>query len=220
MEKKTLTRKQPLPSSFLLTPKRQRLMTRMIPLSGRNEADLVSRCRRGDAAAQRAVYHQYERVLYGICLRYADSRDDALDLLQDSFVRIFRSLEGFRGEGSFEGWMRRITVRLCIEYCRKRARFLRVDLKHAQEVAIESDIWSSVSRDEILRLISQMPPGYRMVFNLYAVEGYGHQEIADMLGISEGASKSQLSRARRYLQQRLLRFGEADSFEPSNGTHD
>lgn len=194
-------------------------MTRMIPLSGRNEADLISRCRRDDAAAQRVVYQQYQRTLYGICLRYADNRDDALDLLQDSFIRIFRNIDSFRGEGSFEGWMRRITVRLCIEYCRKRTRFLRVDLKHAQEVAVETDVWASVSRDEILRLISQMPPGYRMVFNLYAVEGYSHQEIADMLGISEGASKSQLSRARRYLQQRLMRLGEEDAYESSNGTN-
>lgn len=177
----------------------------------RSESELVEGCKKGNPSDQRALYQQYHRLLFGICMRYTDSRDDALDLLQEGFIRIFRHVEGFRSEGSFEGWMRRIMVRTCIEYCRRKSRFLRVDLDEARDVKLEADAWSELNREEILSLIRQMPAGYRMVFNLYAVEGYNHHEIGEMLGISEGTSKSQLSRAKRFLQQRLGTEDQAGS---------
>ena len=177
----------------------------------RTESELVEGCKKGNPSDQRALYQQYHRLLFGICLRYADTRDDAQDLLQDAFIRIYNYVESFRGEGSFEGWIKRITVRICIEYCRRKSRFLQVDLNEAREVQIDTGIWSEMNREEILHLIRQMPAGYRMVFNLYAVEGYNHQEIGEMLGISEGTSKSQLSRARNFLQQRLGHHGKSGS---------
>jgi len=141
--------------------------------------------------------------MFGLCLRYTDNRDDAEDILQEGFIKIFKHIGTFRSQGSFEGWMRRIMVHTAIEHYRRNSRYFMVGIESAPEVAMESDALSDLSRDEILSLIQDLPVGYRTVFNLYVIEGYPHQDIADMLNISVGTSKSQLSRAKKLLQEKL-----------------
>ncbi|MDX2285757.1 MAG: sigma-70 family RNA polymerase sigma factor [Bacteroidia bacterium] len=168
-----------------------------------SEAELVEGCQREDPKWQRLLYQQYYRLMFGVCLRYTDNRDDAQDILQEGFVKAFRNIRHFRSEGSFEGWLRRIMIHACIEHYRRKSRYFMVDIEEARQVGFEADALAALSRDEILGLIRELPPGYRTVFNLYAVEGYSHQEISEMLNISVGTSKSQLARAKKVLQDRI-----------------
>lgn len=167
------------------------------------EQELLQGCQRGDAALQQALYRSFYRKMFGVCLRYTDNRDDAEDVLQEGFIRVFRYIGKFRGEGSLEGWIRRIMVRAAIEHYRQRSRMFMVELDHVREAAPDTDVLSKLSREELLEVIRGLPPGYRTVLNLYAIEGYTHVEIAAMLGISEGTSKSQFSRAKTLLAERL-----------------
>ncbi|NDC79366.1 MAG: RNA polymerase sigma factor [Chitinophagia bacterium] len=153
---------------------------------------------------QEALYRKYSARMYAVCLRYAGSADDAKDFLQEGFVKVYRNLERFRGEGSFEGWMRRIFVRTAIEHLRAR-RLQTAPLPEGHDTDDESG-WSALdglALEDLMRMIRLLPDGYRTVFNLYAVEGYSHREIGEMLGISEGTSKSQLARARKALQEMI-----------------
>ena len=135
-----------------------------------------------------------------------DNHDDAKDILQDGFVKVFKHIGTFQGKGSFEGWVRRIMVHTSIEHYRRNSRYFMVDIEEAGDMEFAADVLSVLSKNEILKLISELPAGYRTVFNLYVVEGYSHQEIADILGISEGTSKSQLSRAKKILQEKLRKL--------------
>ena len=175
----------------------------MQPVAAYSEAELLEGCQKGNPRMQRALYEQYHRLLFGICLRYTDNRDDAQDILQEGMVKVFQHLDRFRGAGSFEGWMRRIVIRTAIEHYRRRSRYFMVEIDAAKEESLDADALSRLSREEMLGLIRQLPVGYRTVFNLYAIEGYTHQEIGEMLGISVGTSKSQLSRAKKLLQHQL-----------------
>jgi len=148
--------------------------------------------------------------MYGVCLRYARDSADAEDILQEGFVRVFTKIKQFEFKGSFEGWMRRIMVNTALEKFRKHDRLYPVE-----EMSIyESTEWveetiSSITADDLMKMIQELPPRYRMVFNLYAIEGYSHLEIGAMMNISEGTSKSNLSRARAILQKRVTdNFGE------------
>ncbi len=169
-----------------------------------SEAELVEGCKRGSPSHQRALYQRYHRLMYGVCLRYTDNRDDAEDILQEGFVKVFKNLSGFQGKGSFEGWIRRIMVHTSIEHYRRNSRYFMVDVNTAFDLETDADVIGGISKEEILTLIRSMPVGYRTVFNLYAIEGYSHQEIGTMLGITEGTSKSQLSRAKKILQEKIL----------------
>ena len=168
-----------------------------------SEADLVEGCKNGEPQYQKALYHQYNRLLYGLCLRYSDNADDAQDIMQDGFIRIFSKLNTFRGQGSFEGWMRRIMVHTAIEHYRRNSRFFMVDVEQAKGVELDANVLSNMGREEIMNLVKQLPAGYRTVFNLYVIEGYTHQEIGLMLDISTGTSKSQLSRAKKILKEKI-----------------
>ncbi len=167
------------------------------------EAELVEGCKKGLPQYQRALYDQYSRKMYGLCQRYADNTDDAQDILQEGFIRVFRKVDTFRGQGSFEGWIRRIMVHTSIEHYRRNSRYFMVEVEQAHGVELEATVLSSMGRDEILQLVNQLPVGYRTVFNLYVIEGYTHQEIGLMLDISVGTSKSQLSRAKKILQEKI-----------------
>ncbi|GAB4403300.1 MAG: RNA polymerase sigma factor [Bacteroidia bacterium] len=177
------------------------------------EEELVEGCKRNEARYQKLLYDKYHRLMYGVCLRYTDNTEDARDILQEGFIKVFRHLQTFRGEGSFEGWMRRIMVHTAIEHYRRNSRYFMVDVDEAREVVFDADAVSALSREEILGLIRKLPVGYRTVFNLYAIEGYSHQEIGTMLNISTGTSKSQLSRAKKLLQD-LLTNGQ---YQIANG---
>jgi RNA polymerase sigma-70 factor (ECF subfamily) len=157
---------------------------------------------------QEELYKRFSGKMYAVCLRYANNADDAQDLLQEGFIKVYRNLHRFRAEGSFEGWIRRVFVNSSIEHFRKKALQLS-KVSDKEENTIEdtdSSALDQMAEKDIVRLIQELSPGYRTVFNLYVVEGYSHREIGDMLGISEGTSKSQLTRARSILQKRVAQY--------------
>ncbi|MBE2246317.1 MAG: sigma-70 family RNA polymerase sigma factor [Candidatus Competibacteraceae bacterium] len=145
--------------------------------------------------------------MYGVCLRYAKDTTEAEDILQDGFIKVFQHMGSFKHEGSFEGWVRRIMVNTALERFRKKNPLITVSEVYpiAKNMKYD-DIESNMSAAELMQLVQKLSPGYRTVFNLYAIEGYSHQEIADMLGISEGTSKSQLARARAVLQEEVMKL--------------
>lgn len=173
------------------------------------EEKLVRDCAKGKARAQEQLYHQHYRTMYGVCMRYCKDRDVAEDVLQDGFIKVFKNIHHYRGTGSLEGWIRRIMVNTALEHHRKVARFLPlVDLDEAIDQDAGHDVVSDMGQQEILQLIQELPDGYRTIFNLYAIEGFTHREIGHRLGISEGTSKSQFARARRLLQEKVLRLNQ------------
>ncbi|MFN5477836.1 MAG: RNA polymerase sigma factor [Sphingobacteriales bacterium] len=166
-----------------------------------SESDLILGSIRGDRRMQELLYKTYSPKMYGVCLRYAGNPDDAQDILQEGFVKVFKNLNRFRGDGSFEGWIRRIFVNTAIEHYRRKVNMYPVT--ENQENTIEDKDWTAFDRlalKDLLEIIQELSPGYRTVFNMYVVEGYTHRDIADILGISEGTSKSQLARAKAILQ--------------------
>lgn len=169
-----------------------------------SEIDLIKGCLENDRRMQEELYNRFAAKMYGVCLRYASNSDDAQDILQDGFVKVFRKLDSFRREGSFEGWIRRIFVNTAIEHFRRK-NYLQ-PVTEREESTIEGKTLSALdgmNEKDILNLVQQLSPGYRTVFNLYVVEGYSHKEIASMLDITEGTSKSQLSRAKVILQDMI-----------------
>lgn len=170
------------------------------------EEGLILGCARQDRKAQRALYERFSSRMFVVCLRYARDRDEAQDLLQEGFITVFSKISTFSSAGSLEGWMRRIFVNTALMRLRKGdvlRSAVEVDEPAAKRVSSDDDILSDIGGQDILRMIRQMPEGFRTVFNMSVVEGYTHQEISKELGISEGTSRSQLSRARAWLQERL-----------------
>jgi len=171
------------------------------------ECQLIEGCKRQDRKSQQIVYEQYGRVMYGICLRYSSDAESAQDLLHDGFMKVFSSIGSFEGKGSFEGWMKRIFVNLALENIRKdklKKQFSE-DIENIPEnIPEENDNNAeNLSETELLNMIQELPPGYRSVFNLYAIENYSHKEISEALGIAEGTSRSQYIRARLFLQEKV-----------------
>ena len=165
------------------------------------ESDLINGCLNGDRRMQEELYRRFSPRMYAVCLRYAGNAEEAEDILQEGFIKVFKKLDSFRGDGSFEGWIRRIFVNTAIEHFRRKRYLMPVTEK--EENTIEgkyTSVLDELSAKDIMALIRELSPGYRTVFNMYVVEGYTHKEIADILGISEGTSKSQLSRAKVILQ--------------------
>jgi len=170
------------------------------------EAELIQGCIKKDRRSQKALYDRYSAVMYAISIRYTHQRDNAMDVLQDGFIKVFSKIEDYKGTGSFEGWMKKIFIYTAINYYHKLKNLSEYFPDHdiSEVNYTESvDIISKMSEKELLKLISEMPDGYRMVFNLYVIEGYDHEEISKMMGINAGTSRSQLMKARKYLQQRM-----------------
>ncbi len=170
--------------------------------------DLVLGCQNGNRQSQELLYKTTSPKMLGICMRYAKDHFEAEDMMQTGYIKVFKKLGDFRGEGSFEGWMRRIMVHTSIEFYRKNLRSLNVvdiDETHDHQASVSFDM-SSINIKDLMRLIQNLSNGYRLVFNMYAIEGYSHKEIAEQLGITEGASKSQLSRARAILKEQVLKL--------------
>lgn len=170
-----------------------------------SEKQLIKKCQQGDGKALKYLYERYADKMLGVCYRYVNNRDTARDLLHDGFVTVFTKISDFRGEGSFEGWLRRIFVTTALGYLRKNANLH--DPRQVDEMydlrTEEVSVLEEMSAGELLETIGRMPDGYRTVLNLYAVEGYSHKEIAELLNISENTSRSQYSRARAHLQKSL-----------------
>lgn len=185
-----------------MTPERNQNIT---------ESDLIEGCMRNDRRIQEELYRRYSPRMYAVCLRYAGNAEEAEDILQEGFIKVFNKMSSFRNEGSFEGWMRRIFVNTAIEHFRRKKYLLPVTEK--EENTLEgkyTSVLDNLSAKDIMKLIRELSPGYRTVFNLYVVEGYSHKEIADQLGISEGTSKSQLSRAKVILQEMVRKYMDRD----------
>lgn len=166
---------------------------------------LVKSCIKGDRAAQKAIYDRLAPRMFPICIRYMGDRSMAEDVLQDGFITLFTKLKDYKGDGSFEGWARRIFVTTSLMSLRKKDA-----LKMSDELDLARGIKSetvsqtqNLGYKELMELVMSLPPGFRTVFNLYSIEGYSHREIGQMLGISETTSRTQLSRARTWLQNKI-----------------
>jgi RNA polymerase sigma factor (sigma-70 family) len=171
------------------------------------ESDIIEGCVLGNPRMQRILYETFSAKMYALCIRYADNTDDAQDILQDGFVKVFGNIGKFKGTGSFEGWIRRIMVNTAIEHFRKKNTLQAIDEKTENQLADEhSNIFNLLETKELLEIIKSMPAGYRTVFNLYAVEGYTHKEIAAMMNLNEGTSKSQYARAKLWLQEKIKKM--------------
>jgi RNA polymerase sigma factor (sigma-70 family) len=178
----------------------------MSPLlvNGRSEKELISACVAGDRQAQKSVFHMYSGKMMGVCMRYSKTRQEAEDMLQEGFIKVFTHLNSFGHEGSFEGWMRKIMVNTSLKNnLKKQISLEELNVEITREEAAEPEIFSLLSEEELVKLISDLPEGYRMVFNLYAIEGYSHKEIGEMLHIEESTSRSQLVKARRILIEKV-----------------
>ncbi len=169
---------------------------------------LIKKVLKGNSRAQKAFYDQFAPKMYGVALRFARDRDEANDILQEGFVKIFGNLVSFRNEGSLEGWVRRTIINTAINYYKKNAKHHHPADMDMVMIFEESDIVSAVdqmSANELMEKINELPDGYRTVFNLNVIEGYTHKEIGELLDISENTSKSQLARAKSYLKKRIVR---------------
>lgn len=172
------------------------------------ENDLIEGCIKQDRKCQEMLYRLYSKKMFGVCLGYSKDHSIAKDLLQEGFIRIFNNIHHFKKDGSLEGWIRRVIVNVSIDNYRKSIRlFNTVELNPNDRDAnlVDDSVLDKINMDDLLRLIQQLPEGYRIVFNLYVIEGYSHKEISEQLQISEGTSKSQLSRAKKYLQEKILK---------------
>ncbi len=172
------------------------------------EQELAERCRRGENEARRQLYERYADRMFAVCLRYAGNRELAEDLLHDGFLKIFESMDKFtwRGEGSLRAWMERVVVNTVLQYFRKQDVLQQsVDLESIPEIYAEPDVTviDAIPSKLLMRFIEELPVGYRTVFNLYVLEGKSHKEIAQLLGIQEKSSASQLARAKATLAARV-----------------
>lgn len=160
---------------------------------------------------QEELYRRFSSRMYAVCLRYAGKAEEAEDILQEGFIKVFKKLDSYRGDGSFDGWVRRIFVNTAIEHFRRKKYLMPVTEKEENTIEGKSiSVLDDLAARDIMALVQELSPGYRTVFNMYVVEGYTHKEIADMLGISEGTSKSQLSRAKVILQEMVKKFLNSD----------
>ena len=168
-----------------------------------SESELIAGCQKAEGKAQKMLYEQYASKMYAVCLRYLKNEMDAEDALLNGFMKVFQNIDRFEAKGSFEGWIRRIVVNEALAFLRKKEPLYMGIEDNLIQVACNSSADQHLAEGELMALLHTLPAGYRAVFNLYAIEGYSHKEIADMLNINVGTSKSQLSKARAMLQRRL-----------------
>lgn len=165
---------------------------------------LIEGCKKGDPVSQEQLYRQFSAAMYGLCLQYASSEEDARDILQDGFIKVFGKLGQVQDPKAFPGWIRRVMINTALERYRSQVVMQRVDdVPGALGDQLSDEILEAINVGALVEMIRELTPRYRMVFNLYAIEGYNHKEIGEMLGISEGTSKSNLSRARAILQEKV-----------------
>lgn len=178
---------------------------RLILQESKSEESLIRGCQKGRSRDQQALFEKYSAKMLGVCHRYVKDASEAEDVMIGGFAKMFEKIGSFRFEGSFEGWLRRIIVNECLMYLRRnKSMYLEVEIEKADREPDYSQLSDGLEAEDLMRMIQELPVGYRTVFNLYAIEGFSHQEIAETMGISEGTSKSQLSRARTLLQKQLL----------------
>jgi RNA polymerase sigma factor (sigma-70 family) len=171
------------------------------------EEAILTGCLQNESVAQRELYAKYSPKMLSVCYRFAHNREDAEDMLQEGFIKVFSQIHTFQSKGAFEGWIRRIIVHTCINHLKKNKKFNEsVDIIHATGVQIrEESVPSIVQAKQVVECIRLLPLGYRTVLNLYAIEGYSHKEIADMLDVEESTSRSQYTRAKQMLEDILIK---------------
>jgi len=188
------------------------------------DVELIEGCRRQDRQAQKSLYDRYASKLFALCCRYIKDKMEAEDVLITAFTKILNRIDQYTGEGNFEGWMRKVVVNDALSYLRKNKNmYLETDISAADYEPEYEKLENQLEAEDLLKMIESLPTGYRIVFNLYAIEGYSHKEIGDQLGISENTSKSQLSRARAALQKCLLESEQKlaqkiNEYEQPNGS--
>ena len=170
-----------------------------------DDATLIKECVKGNAKAQRFLFEKFAPKMLTVCIRYAKNKSDAEDVLQDAFIKVFNKISEFKNEGSLEGWIRRIMVNTSLDQIRKNSKFSNDTDLEAVSYKLENNdfTFENLVSEDLLKLINSMPNGYRVVFNMFAIEGYSHQEIASTLGVTENTSKSQYLRARSFLKNEL-----------------
>ena len=168
-----------------------------------NPVELINNCKKGDRQAQEQLYREYSRILYGICLKYSRNKTEAEDNLHDSFMTIYNKIEQFKNQGSFEGWIKRITVNTVLQKYRKEENLSLVTDNIEEEEEPEDTGYMNLDLATLLGYIQELPNKYRLTFNLYVLDGYSHKEISEMLGTSPGTSKSNLARARMILKEKI-----------------
>ncbi len=170
------------------------------------EEAILQGCLKNQAVAQQELYSRYSPKMLSVCYRFARNREDAEDMLQEGFIRVFTQIHQFQSKGSFEGWIRRIIVHTCINHLKKHKKFNdSVDITQAQTVSVREDsVPSIIQAKQVIECIRTLPLGYRTVLNLFAIDGYTHREIANMLDIEESTSRSQYTRAKAMLEQILI----------------
>ncbi len=169
------------------------------------ESEIIKGCKKGDRKYQEMLYKRYSSSMLGICMRYFRKREEAEDCLQEGYIKVFNNINTYKGDGSFEGWIKKIMINTALNIYKSNLKYnSHSDIDDFKDIIPDNYAnHDNLSAQYLLKLIQDLPDGYRMVFNLYSIEGYNHKEIADMLNITEGTSKSQLSRARDLLQKNL-----------------
>lgn len=176
--------------------------------------DLIEACINGERAAQRSLYDIFSKKMYVVCLRYTKSQQEAEDVLQEAFIKIYKNLNTYRGESRLDYWIKRIVINTALNNQRKKLyMYPMVDIDEVQNTVERNKVLSDFRVDELLRMIRELPDGCQTIFNLFAIEGYSHKEIAEMLNVSEGTSKSQFSRARKLLQEKLAEEEKLERYE-------
>ncbi|HBF87106.1 MAG TPA: hypothetical protein DDX39_00580 [Bacteroidales bacterium] len=184
-----------------------------------NECEVIAGCIKCNRKAQKMLFDKFSPVLFAICLRYSKSREEAEDVLQEGFVKIFSNIKQFKGEGSFEGWLKRIMINTAISNYRNSLKYYyHEEVENvSEEIANEEEPDYEYSMNDLMQLINELPDGYRVIFNMYVIEEYKHKEIAEILDIDVGTSKSQFSRAKKMLQKKLVELSEVRRLELVNG---
>jgi len=168
------------------------------------EQELIKGCIRNDSTSQRMLFELFAGGMMTICLRYARNRQEAEDILQEAFIRAFKYIHQFRHKGSLEGWMKCIAVNCALRLLQRNPfHFEEIREENSTKAFVDPEVLSNLNEEDLLKLISQLPDGYRMVFNLFVMEGYNHDEIAQLLRIKPATSRSQLSKARKLLQENI-----------------
>jgi len=185
-----------------------------------SDQQIIEGCAKFERKAQQLLYDKYSRFLLGVCLRYAIDKDEAEDILQDSFLKIFFNIKDYSGTGSFIGWLRKVAVNTAITHYHKNLKY-RYHVEIEEYVSVETGVMSFeedfYTSEDLYKVLNELPTGYRMVFNLYAVEGYKHKEIAEILGIDTNTSKSQYSRAKAVIRDKLEKLGKLKNNYPVDG---
>ena len=172
-----------------------------------NEQAIIYGCLRKDPLSQRELYNRFSPKMLSVCYRFAPNKEDAEDMLQEGFIKVFTQLQSFAGKGAFEGWIRRIIVHTCINFLKKHKKFNEsINLEFAEDLTSKDEsIASAMQGRQVIECIRSMPMGYRTVLNLYTLEGYSHKEIGDLLGVGESTSRSQYTRAKALLEKVLIK---------------